>query len=411
MKNVIIGAGPAGVVCAETIRAHSLQSDIVIINGESESPYSRMAIPYLLAGMIDEADTRCRRDEEHFEKRQIELKSGRVTAIDSSSKKLTLSGDESLNYDQLLIATGSSPQIPQLKVSSLPGVHTCWTLDDARKIIGLVRDGARVVQLGAGFVASIIMKALVSRGVDLTVVTGSSGLMVRSMLCPSASDLLRRWCESRSVKFFSKTPVSAIEEGPVVSLEDGTRIEADLVVIATGVTANVDFTDGSGLKTDRGILVDETMATSAKDIWAAGDVAQGQAFGSGELEVHQIQPTAVEHGRIAGLNMAGLETAYQGSLQMNVLDTLGLVSFSLGQWKNNGEKREMSEIIDTDRFRFLRLAFSEDHIIGANVVGLESGIGMLRGLIQTRSRLGPWKKRLDDDPSRFTEAFVASIQP
>jgi len=148
------------------------------------------------------------------------------------------------------------------------------------------------------------------------------------------------------------------------------------------------------------------MQTTVPEIYAAGDVAYGRDFSTGGYEVHAIQPTASEHGRFAALNMAGVKTAYRGSLSMNVLDTLGLISSSFGLWKGvaDGESVEIGEL---ERFRYLSLQFREDIMVGANSVGLTQQVGVLRGLIQGGIRLGEWKNRLLRDPSRLMEAYLA----
>ncbi|PIW26198.1 MAG: FAD-dependent oxidoreductase, partial [Rhodospirillales bacterium CG15_BIG_FIL_POST_REV_8_21_14_020_66_15] len=133
--------------------------------------------------------------------------------------------------------------------------------------------------------------------------------------------------------------------------------------------------------------------------------AQGPDFGGG-FNVHAIQPTSTEHGRIAALNMAGRVTPYKGSLQMNVLDTAGLISTSFGDWEG-GKGTDSAEALDRDRFKYLRLNFKDDVLVGALSLGRTDHMGVIRGLIQNRTRLGPWKDRLMADPHRIMEAYVA----
>jgi NAD(P)H-nitrite reductase large subunit len=181
------------------------------------------------------------------------------------------------------------------------------------------------------------------------------------------------------------------------------------VVVATGVRSNMDFLNGSGVKTDTGIMVDDHLATNVAGIYAAGDAAQGPDFSTGGWMVHAIQPTAAEHGRIAGLNMAGRDAVYKGSLIMNVLDTVGLISASFGKWEGI-DGGDAAEVVDTANYRFLRLAFDGERLIGALALGLTQHVGVLRGLIQTRVALGPWKKKLMADPHRIMEAYLACTQ-
>ena len=158
MRHVILGAGPAGVIGAETIRKHAPADEIVILGDEAEPPYSRMAIPYLLMGQVGEPGTYLRHDPAHFEKLRITLKRSRAKELDADKRRLLLDDGNTLGFDTLLIATGSSPIRPPIRGIDLPGVHPCWTLEDARAIARLATKGARVLQMGAGFIGCIIME-------------------------------------------------------------------------------------------------------------------------------------------------------------------------------------------------------------------------------------------------------------
>jgi NAD(P)H-nitrite reductase large subunit len=181
-------------------------------------------------------------------------------------------------------------------------------------------------------------------------------------------------------------------------------------VSATGVKPNVQFLDGSGIEVQQGILVNRHMQTNDPDIYASGDVAQGRDFSTGEYSVQAIQPTATEHGQLAARNMAGhVGAVHRGSVNMNVLDTLGLISSSFGLWmgKPGGES---AELLNRERFRYINLQFEDDTLVGATSLGMTQHVGVIRGLIQTRTRLGKWKDRLLEDPTRLMEAYLGSTQ-
>src|SRR5210317_1130161 len=170
MAHVIIGAGPAGVIAAENLRKVAPAAAISIVGDEEGPPYSRMAIPYLLTGQIDEAGTFLRKHADHFSQRNIDLVHDRVDAVDSEASQVRLAGGSTLAYETLLIATGSRPIPPPIPGIELDGVHPCWTLEDARNVARLATKGSRVVLLGAGFIGCIILESLALRGVDLTVI-------------------------------------------------------------------------------------------------------------------------------------------------------------------------------------------------------------------------------------------------
>ena len=194
-----------------------------------------------------------------------------------------------------------------------------------------------------------------------------------------------------------------------VNMDSGASEQAKLVVVAAGVKSNTDFLEGSGVKVEDGIVVDNQLRTSVDDIYAAGDCAQGPDFSTSGWSVHAIQPTAVDHGRIAALNMTGRASAFNGSLSMNVLDTVGLVSTSFGAW-DGVEGGDSVESLDENTFRYTRLNFDGDVLVGALTLGRTDDVGVLRGLIQTRTHLGAWKEKLKENPNRITEAYIACNQ-
>jgi NAD(P)H-nitrite reductase large subunit len=409
MRHVIIGSGPAGVVAAETLRKADPASQVTLLCGEGEVPYARMAIPYLLKGDIGEAGTYIRKDPHHFAQRGIDLVHGRAQGVDPAARDVAVTGARRLPFDRLLIATGSRPSRESIPGIDLPGVQTCWTLDDARAIIEKARPGARVVQMGAGFVGCIIMEGLLARGVDLTILV-RSGYMVRRMMNPTASGLIQRWCESKGVKILTRTqPLALSRDGEAlrVDLAEGRALPADIYLSVVGVDPNVEFLAGSGIDIGHGVRVDATLQSSVPGVYAAGDVAESANVLTGKQELNAIQPNAVEQGRIAALNMAGHPARFKGGFVFNVLTTLGLPSSSFGEWQGVGGG-ESAEVLDAGRYRYLNLQFDGDRLVGANCVGLSDHVGALRGLIEGRLRLGVWKRRLMADPSQIMPAYLAA---
>ena len=411
MRHVIVGAGPAGVVAAETLRRMDPKASITLVGAEPEPPYSRMALPYLLAEDVGEEGTHLRHTDGHYEKLAIDVRRDQVTAVDVGKKKVSLAGGDSLAWDKLLIATGSHTVRPPIPGMDLPGIENCWTLVDARAIAARAAPGSRVVLMGAGFIGCIVLEALAARKVELTVIEMADRMLAR-MMDDTGGEMIKRWCEAQGVTVRVGTKVTGVTQaGKALKLDTdkGGAIEADLVVCATGVRPNLEFLDGTGVATDAGILVDEFLQTSVPDIYAAGDVAQGPDFSTGKQEVHAIQPTATEHGRIAAANMAGHKTRFRGSLSMNVLNTLGLVTSSFGLWMGV-EGGDRAVAVDHERFRYLRLEFDGDLLVGALAMGLTQHVGVIRGLVQTKLHLGAWKDTLMKDPLRVMEAYLAATQ-
>lgn len=419
MRHVIVGSGPAGVTAAETIRGIDKNAEILMLGGEGEAPYSRMAIPYLLHGDIQEKGTFLRQDDKHYEKLDIHYRNARVAGIDATKKEIWTTALEPIKYDRALLATGAAPIVPRFEGTDLPGVHTCWTLADARAISRIVGKGTPVVLVGAGFIGSIVLEALHKTGADITVVEIAPRMVAR-MMDETAGGMLGRWCTEHGVRVLTNTKVERILPGTgngsgkgsaklSVGLSTGEFIPASLVVIAAGVRSNTGLLAGTGAKVGQGIAVNAYLETTVKDIYAAGDCCEGVDISTGKPDMLAIQPVAVEHGRLAGQNMAGKKTPHRGSLNMNVLDTMGLISSSFGLWQG-ASGGETSSMTDQRNWKYLKLNLLGDKLIGAQCVGMTDHVGMLRGLIQTGFRLGGWRKKLLESPERLREAYVAVAQ-
>jgi NAD(P)H-nitrite reductase large subunit len=411
MKHVILGAGPAGVIAAETIRKHAPNDDVLIVGDEPEAPYSRMAIPYLLIGNVGEEGTHLRHAKDHFAKLNIVVKRGiRATAIDTATRTIALDDGSTVRFDRLLIATGSSPASPPIPGIHAAGVHPCWTLQDARAIAQLATNGARVLQMGAGFIGCIIMEALAARGVQLTVVE-MGDRMVPRMMGPTAGGMIKAWCEEKGVRVFTGTRVDAIEpHAPLrVRLSNGQHLECDLVISATGVKPNIGFLEHSGVRCLLGVLTDEHLQTNVPGVYAAGDCAEAFDKVTGKTIVSAIQPNAAEQARVAALNMVGCKAELRGVTQINVLDTLGLISTSFGDWQGVPGGAHV-ELTDRGAGKHLSLQFDGDRLVGCNSVGWTEHVGAMRGLVEGQVRLGGWKQRLLDDPTQLMAAYLATAQ-
>ena len=411
-RYVIVGAGPAGVIAAETLRKVDAEGEIVLVGEEPEPPYSRMAIPYYLTGGIEEAGTYLRKAQGHYDELGIKVRRDSVSKLDTGANSVVLADGSTLPYDQLLLATGASPVRPPISGLDLPGVHHCWTLEDARSIAKLADAGSSVVLMGAGFIGCIILESLLERDVKLTVVEMADRMLPR-MMDETGGEMIKRWCENKGVTVLTSTKVTEVKaangQGLRVQMDSGGSVSAALVVVATGVKSNAELASDADIKTDQGIVVDNHLRSSVPNVYAAGDVAQAPDLSTGGWSVLAIQPTAADQGRVAALNMAGVDSKYKGNLGMNVLDTAGLVSVSFGRW-DGGDGCETAEVADPENFLYMRLVFEDDRLVGALSLGHTEHVGVLRGLIQGGIRLGDWKARLEADPSRIMEAYLACTQ-
>ncbi len=420
MHHVIIGGGPAATNAVETIRQFDGGRSVVTLVCD-EPAHSRMALPYWLAGRIPEAQAHTA-DAAWFARLQVTTRFGvRVVAVDPPRKAVALSDGGTLDFDNLLIATGSSPVRPPVPGVDLPGVEPLWSLAQTGRVLRYAAavEAAgrtpRVALVGAGFIGCIVLNAMYERKWQLAVVEREAHLLPR-MLDATAADHAQRWLARCDIPIHCGKTVRQIRQQAdgtkAIDLSDGQSLTADVVILATGIRPNVELVHGSGIATDEAILVNDRMQTSFPHVYAAGDVAQGPVLFGTAHAVHPIQPTAVDHGRVAGANMAGHEVRYPGSLTMNVVDVCGLQCVSFGRW--DGAATEATTIDNRAGFIYRRLLWRDDRISGAILagragdLGMLTDVGMVKGLMQTQTRLGPWKQYLRDNPFDIRRAYIGS---
>jgi NAD(P)H-nitrite reductase large subunit len=413
--HLIIGAGPVATNAIETIRQFNSEDRITLVS--DEPAHSRMALPYWLSGQIPRMQTHTG-DADYFAKLSVETCFGeRVQTVDTDAKSVTLDNGTTLGFDNLLIATGSSPTAPPIPGTNLSGVQPLWNLEQTASALDgtAAIDTPHVVLVGAGFIGFIVLNAMFKRGWKLTVVERESQVLPR-MLDGPAAELVQKWLNDRGVAVHVGAEVEEITNNggtKSVRLSSGDQITADLIILATGIQPNTQLIQGTKIVAGaEGILVDDQMQTNVPGIYAGGDVAQGPVLGSDEQSVHAIQTTAVDHGRVAGANMAGKEIHYPGSLLMNVVDVCGLQNASYGQWDaTDGDAMTMH---DRAGFIYRKLVWRGDQLVGAlfsgrhNDMGMLTDLGMVKGMIQTQTEFGQWKEFLRENPFDVRRAFIGT---
>lgn len=409
MKHLVVGAGPAGLAAVETLRALEPDAEIALVC--DERPYARMVLPYYLAGRIPE-EAVFTGDDAWLAELGLETHLGRrVQSLDPAAHAVVLDDGARLDYDRLLIATGSRVATPAIEGLDRAGAVPMWTVDHARDFLAAPHDETVIV--GAGFIAFTILDAIVARSRKVTLLELEDQILPR-MLDAAGAAALRGHLESAGIEVRTGERVERIEvdgDRRVLHLAGGVALGADCVILATGIQPNVSFLDGSGIETDHAIVVDERMQTSVADVYAAGDVAQGPDRFGGAREVRAIQPVAVDHGRVAAANMAGRDVRYDGALTMNILAAQGLEAASFGRWQETGDTTIVNNPGDGI---YRKLVWERDVLVGGILVGptlAVSGIndtGMLKGLVQTGIALGPWRAYLEENPLDLRRPYVAS---
>ena len=412
-RHVVIGGGTAGMNAMRTIREEeAARSEITLVS--AEKPYSRMVLPYYLDRSIAEshvftATPRVLADwgvKAHLGRR--------VTALDAKANACTLDDGTTLEYDDCLIATGSSAVRAPVPGADGRGVHSFWTLDEARAVLAEIARGSHVVMVGAGFIAFTILNSILALGAKLTIVEMEPRILPR-MIDDAGATLVEGWLTKHGVAIRTGARLATIEDAKGrkrLRFAAGGDIVCDVVIMATGIKTNLEWLKGSGVTINRGVIVDDHLRSSVPNVYAAGDIAEGRDLITGQPAVHAIEPTAQEHGRVAGANMAGKDVRYRGSLIINIVEVCHLDVASFGAWDE--AKAEAASGVKPDRPAYRKLLWRGDRLTGAIILGPSSDIwttndvGMLKGLVQSGVSLARFKAYLKRNPFDIKPAFIAS---
>jgi 3-phenylpropionate/trans-cinnamate dioxygenase ferredoxin reductase subunit len=305
---VIVGAGAAGVAAAEMLRRCGYTGSIKLFDQLHTAPVDRPNLSKdYLAGNAEEEWVNLR-PEDFYTSNNIELIRGqRIASIDTGSHHVVTEAGETVKFGALLLATGSSPVKLPIPGADLPNVYYLRSLDDSKAIIAATQYGRRAVVIGSSFIGLEVAASLRARNVDVTIVAPES-LPLERILGAELGQMVKAMHESRGVVFRLESGVKSITTDSV-ELTDGTSIPADFVVIGVGVRPDVALAQEAGLKVDNGVVVNETLETSAPGIFAAGDIASWPDPRSGQIRVeHWV--VAQRQGQFAARNILGSNEAF-----------------------------------------------------------------------------------------------------
>lgn len=400
MKMLIIGAGPAGISAAETIRSMDSQCEIIMLSDEPYLPYSPPAMAdHFLTG----SDLHFWRGEDWLARMAVDFQNGiRVAAVQPASHQVRFTDGQTLVYDRLLIATGSRLYAP-VPGSSMPGIYNFKSLSAAEALVEKVRSGeARsALIVGAGFIGMEIALLLCELGIAVTQLEMLDQVMA-TMLDPQTAGIALDLMRKRGVDVRLNTKVAAFlgnGKAQGVQLESGERLYADLLIAATGVKPNLELIQDSVIAHNWGLLVDQFLCTSDPDIYAAGDVIESPNRLTGDRLVHAIFPNAVEQGRVAGMNMAGYPTSYAGAERMNSLKHLGLPILAVG------EKHGDTVLNNRSGNTFRTIYLLGNRVVGFQLVGDIHPAGVLHALLIQQRDVSPFVDKLLDP--NFGEGMAA----
>src|SRR5437870_3800991 len=387
-RHLIIGGGTAGMNAIRTIREEeSERSEITLVS--AEKPYSRMVLPYYLDRSISESHVFTATAAVLAQWGAKTQLGRRASNIDSKANVCTLDDGTKIEYDDCLIATGSSAVKAPVPGADLPGVHSFWTLDQCRALIADVKPRGHVVMVGAGFISFTILNSILSLGVKLSIVEIAPRILPR-MIDDTGATLVEEWLTRHGVTVRAGarlTKIEAVKGRKRLKFAKGADLLCDVVIMATGIRTNLEWLKDSGIRVNQGIVVDDHLRSNVANVYAAGDVCEGPDRLTAAGVVHAIEPTAQEHGRVVGANMAGRRVSYAGSLVMNIVEVCHLDVASFGAWDDG--KAEVTVGVKRDRHAYRKLLWTGDRVIGAIILGPSSDIwttndvGMLKGLVQS----------------------------
>ncbi|MDT8321017.1 MAG: NAD(P)/FAD-dependent oxidoreductase, partial [Xanthomonadales bacterium] len=277
-KYLLVGSSHAALEALTAIRMHDVDGSLMLRTRDPHLPYSPTVLPYVVSGQSP-ADNVFLRDEAFFASNRIEFKCGsELKALHAQRNTAEFADGSEISYEKILLATGATPAIPPISGIDEVDYHVLRTLDDATRLNAAIRESRQAVVLGAGLVGLHAAENLVKAGANVTIVEMAKQL-TDGYFDPVAADMIEKAFTDNGAKILTGSRVVALAPSPLgvsLTLENGTQLEADLLLVATGVKPNIAYlqSNGSGVEHDRGILVDETMQTSVANIWAAGDVCQ-----------------------------------------------------------------------------------------------------------------------------------------
>ena len=416
---VIIGNSAAGIAAVEAIRQRDKQSKIVVISDEDYPSYCRCLISYYLAQDVKE-DKILYRLESFYKENNIELLlNKKVLRVDPKKNRLIFEDKNQLTYDYLLIATGASPKFPELPGVKKRGVFGFRTLKDTKDIEELLPVTKTACVLGGGLIGLKAAYALCKRDIEVKVIVKSKQVLSQ-MLDFQAANLVQQRLEESGIQIVvGQDAVEIIGNGDIkaVKLDSGKVFGCSLVIVGKGVEPNIDLIKDTEIKANVGIIANNLLQTNIPNIYTAGDVCESFDLTIGKYSVNALWPIAVEQGKIAGANMAGDNINYEGSLGMNSIEFFGLPAISLGIYKINPVRKDISgegkfsngvkeeekslfeefKILDAKANIYKKLILKDNVLVGAILVGDIKNGGVFLRLIRERINVSPFKDRLLQD--------------
>jgi nitrite reductase (NADH) large subunit len=397
VKYVIVGNGVAANSAAEAIRKTDSAGSITMLSRSRHCFYYVPALPEYLAGEKAVKDFTLH-DLQWYEKNAIDLhRETEVRGVDPAAKTVVTGDGSSYPYDRLLLATGGRSNIPPLKGAEEEGVMTLRTIDDADRILASLSSARRLLVIGGGLLGLEAGNGLRKRGLQVSVIEAADRLLPRQT-DPAASALLKAKLEDMGFSFHLGVRIREIvrrESGLSVSIEGGEDLHSDMVLlVSAGVRPETALAKALGLEIGLGVKVDDRMATAQEDIYAAGDLIEhrGRYYG--------IWPAATAQGRVAGVNMAGGDMRYEGTVPSNKLKVAGVDLVAMGELDASGEEDSLVRVNDV-LLVYRKLVLRDNVIIGAVLLGDTRGADYIQYAIQAGRDISDVKNEIIEEGFDF----------
>jgi ferredoxin-nitrate reductase len=376
---LVVGGGMAGQATIEAALAHRPSGfDVTLVGREPELPYDRVLLSRLLAGAVGEPDVLLR-PAAWFEEHRIETVCGTsVERIDVDERRAFLADGSAREYDKLVLATGSLPALPPIDGLGESGAVAFRSLADVRLMLGRARPGRRAVVIGGGLLGLEAAHGLRRRNVDVTVVEAADRIMP-AQLEPIGAGMLGRALRSMGIDLIVGSGVARVTGSgrpESVVMADGTRLPADLVVVAAGIRPEIELAKRAGLEVERGVIVDDELRTSARNVWAVGECAEHRGA------VYGLLAPVLAQARVAGASLAARPAAFHGASPATTLKVSGVDVFCAGSPESDPGDEEVLALDSRAGF-YRRLVLRDGRLRGATLLGDVSDAPRLREALDT----------------------------
>lgn len=390
---VMVGAGLAAAKAAETLRTEGYANRLVMLGDEPQPPYLRPPLSKdYLRGESGPSDALVQPRDWYLDQ-GVELRtSTRVTRLEPGDRAVVLADGERVSYDRLLLATGAAPRHLEVPGATLPGVHVLRTMADADELRVARARARRVAVVGGGWIGSEVAASLRQLGMEVTLIVDGPAPLER-VLGPEVAAVygelhrehgVRLLPNRRAVAFHGDRAVDAVE------LDDGSRVQVDLVVVGIGATPRTDLATAAGLHVEDGIVVDDRLATSAPGVFAAGDVAAAWHPTLGARLRVEHWDNARRQGATAARNMLGASEAYD-RLPYAYSDQFELSMEYVGHaqgWDRVVTRGDVTQG-DVPARAFLAFWMREGRVLAGMSANTPKVIGAMRTLIESRATVDP----------------------